>query len=259
MNRPISRFSFLTLLSLALTTGIAAFAAPPSADYKPVMKDGWEILFNGKSTDAWDLDPASGAWSIDPEGSLYVVKGGPNIFTKRRYCDYVLELDYKIVSGKKSNSGVFIRTHNKQDEVNTGMEIQILDNADYGESWDAMNSNGAIYDLVHPSLDANNPLGDWNHYKITANDSKIIVELNGKEICKADLNLWTEAGKNPDGHHNKFPYPIGALPREGFIGLQNYGGVPAWFRNIRIHPLSKRKPILTGQEPIKDVLKAPGK
>ena len=42
-----------------------------------------------------------------------------------------------------------------------------------------------------------------------------------------------------------------------FIGLQNYGGVPAWFRNIRLRPLSKRQPTLTGLEPITEVLTKP--
>jgi hypothetical protein len=254
VNRVISRLSFLVFV---LTTAIAVFAAPQAGEYWPKIKNGWEILFNGKNTDAWDVDLGAGAWAIDKDGSLYVAHAGPNIFTKKRYCDYVLELDYRIVSGKKSNSGVFIRTHNKRDEVNTGMEVQILDDADYGVGWDAMNANGALYDLVHPALDANKPLGEWNHFRITANGSLITVVLNGKEICKADLNRWTEAGKNPDGQHNKFPYPIGSLPREGFIGLQNYGGVPAWFRNIRIRPLSKRQPTLTGMEPIGDVLAKP--
>jgi hypothetical protein len=254
VNRFASRFS---ILSFVLLTAITAFAAPPAGEYKPVIKNGWEILFDGKNTDAWDVDLSAGAWAIDKDGSLYVAHSGPNIFTKKRYCDYVLELDYRIVSGKKSNSGVFIRTHNKRDEVNTGFEIQILDNVDYGAGWDAMTANGALYDLVHPSIDANKPLGEWNHYKITANGSLIKVELNGKEIVTADLNRWTEAGRNPDGQHNKFPYTIASLPREGFIGLQNYGGVPCWFRNIRIHPLTKRQPMLTGMEPISDVLAKP--
>ena len=47
------------------------------------------------------------------------------------------------------------------------------------------------YDLVIPALDANRPLGQWNHYRLTANDNLIIVELNGKEIVRADLNKWT--------------------------------------------------------------------
>jgi hypothetical protein len=256
MNKRMTRLSFCIWFVLA---SAAAIAAPPAGEYKPQIKGGWEILFDGKNTDAWDVDLDAGAWAIDSEGSLYVAKAGPSIFSRKRYCDYILELDYRIASGKKSNSGVFIRVHNKRDEVNTGMEVQILDDADYSVGWDAMNANGALYDLVHPVLDANRPLGEWNHFRITANGSLITIVSNGKEIVKADLNRWSIAGKNPDGQPNKFPYAIGALPREGFIGLQNYGGVPVWFRNIKIKPLSKRQPKLTGEEPIQDVLSTAAK
>jgi hypothetical protein len=135
------------------------------------------------------------------------------------------------------------------------MEIQILDNGDYGVPFDAGNANGALYDLVRPAVDANRPIGQWNHYRITANDNLIVVELNGKEIVRADLNRWTKVHQNPDGAHNKFPHAIGSLPRDGFIGLQNYGGTPVWFRNVRIKTLTDRKPQFTGKEPIDQVLR----
>jgi hypothetical protein len=241
---------------LLFSAALSAADAKPQAAYEPrVDKDGWEILFDGKDLNAWDF-PA-GVWVINEQGELTPAKGGRNIFTKRRYCDYVLELDFKVASKKKSNSGVFVRVHNNNDEVNTGMEIQILDDADYNVRWDAMNANGALYDLVHPSVEASRPPGEWNHYRITLNDNLVTVELNEKEIVKADLNQWATPKKNPDGSHNKFPHAIGALPREGFIGLQNYGGVPVWFRNVRLKPLSDRKPQYTGKEPIAEVLRKP--
>jgi hypothetical protein len=247
-------------LGILLLSAGGAFAAEPQggAGYQPkIDKDGWEILFDGTNLDAWNADPKAGVWAVNDQGELYPAKGGPTIFTKQRYCDYTLELDFKMTAKTKANSGVFLRVHDLRQEVNTGMEIQILDDADYGVKWDAMNANGALYGLIHPSVDANVPLGDWSHFRITANDALITVELNGKEIVKADLNQWTTVHKNPDGTGNKFPYAIGSLPREGFIGLQNYGGKALWFRNVRLKPLSDRKPQHTGKEPIADVLRKP--
>jgi len=220
-------------------------------------EDGWEILFNGKDLAAWNVDPKAGVWAIGKDGELYAAKGGPTLFTRRRYCDFVLELDFKMAAKSKSNSGVFIRVHNPRSPVHTGMEIQILDNADYRVGWNAMNANGALYGLVPPAVDANKPMGQWNHFRITANDALITVELNGKQIVKADLSKWTTPRKNPDGRGNKFPHAIGSLPREGFIGLQNYGGKALWFRNVRIRRLSPRKPKHAGTEPIADVLIKP--
>ena len=244
---------------LLLSAGVIPAAEPKSdAGYKPrVDKDGWEILFDGKDLAAWNVDPKAGVWAINAAGELLPAKGGPTIFTRRRYCDYILELDFKMADKKKSNSGVFIGVHDPNHEVYTGMEIQILDNADYNVTWNAMNANGALYGLVRPGVDANKPMGQWNHFRITARDASLTIELNGKSIVKADLSKWTTPHKNPDGGGNKFPHAIGSLPREGFIGLQNYGGKALWFRNVRIKPLSDRKPKFTGKEPIADVLKKP--
>jgi len=169
--------------------------------------------------------------------------------------DCVLELDFKMGPKAKANSGVFIRVHDRNQDVATGMEIQILDNEDYKVPFNAGNANGALYDLVRPAVDANKPIGRWNHFRITARDNLITVELNGQGIVRADLNQWTKAGQNPDGGHNKFPRSIGALPREGFICLQNYGATPVWFKNIRLKPLTDRKPRHTGKEPINEVLR----
>jgi hypothetical protein len=240
-----------------LATACAAAAETKSGGaYQPRYdKDGWEILFDGTSLNAWDLPKQAGIWAVNQQGELFVAKAGRSLFSRQRYCDFVLEADFKLGAKQKANSGVFIRVHNCDDEVNTGMEIQILDNGDYGVPFDAGNANGALYDLVRPAVDANRPIGQWNHYRITANDNLIVVELNGKEIVRADLNRWTKVHQNPDGAHNKFPHAIGSLPRDGFIGLQNYGGTPVWFRNVRIKTLTDRKPQFTGKEPIDQVLR----
>ena len=240
-------------MAFALVIGTKAADAPKAAYEPRIDKDGYEILFDGKDINAWET-PEAGVWAVNDQGELYPAKKGKSLFTKQRYCDYTLELDFKVAANHMANSGVFVRTHDNNQEVNTGMEVQILDGVDYKIPWDAGNANGALYELVHPAVDANKPPGEWNHFKITANGPNISVELNGKEIVKADLDKWTEAHKNPDGSHNKFPHAMGALPREGFVGLQNYNAVPVWFKNVRLKTLTDRKPKYTGKEPITEVL-----
>ncbi len=246
----------LAAIASAWTVALPAQAKAPLAG-----KDGWQVLFDGKkeSLEAWNYNAKSGVWAINDQGELYPAKRGPDLTTKQRYCDFVLEADFKMGPKAKANSGVFIHVHDPHQNVNTGMEVQILDNGDYKVPFNAGNANGALYDLVRPAVDANKPIGQWNHFRITVDGPLVLVELNGKQIVKANLDQWTRAGQNPDGAHNKFPYAIGALPREGFIALQNYGATPVWFRNVKLKPLSDRKPQYTGKEPIAEVLKVPAR
>jgi hypothetical protein len=155
-----------------------------------------------------------------------------DIWTKERYGNFILELDFKVPD--KGNSGVFIRTGDLKNWINTAIEVQIhatTDGTKHGQC-------GAIYDCLSPSKAAGKKPGEWNHYVITCLDNKIYVNLNGEDIIDMNLNLWTEAGKNPDppagpGTKNKFSTAYRDMPREGHLGFQ-YHGNPIWFKNLKI-------------------------
>ena len=175
----------------------------------------------------------AGAWAFDAEGVLAPTPSGHgDIWTKERYGNFTLELDFKVPD--KGNSGVFIRTGDLKNWINTAIEVQIhatTDGTKHGQC-------GAIYDCLSPSKDATKKPGEWNHYVITCLDNKIYINLNGEDIIDMDLNLWTEAGKNPDppagpGTKNKFRYAYKDMAREGHLGFQ-YHGNPIWFRNLKI-------------------------
>ena len=53
---------------------------------------------------------------------------------------------------------------------------------------------------------------------------------------EADLDRWSEVGKNPDGTTNKFNRALKDFARIGYLGLQDHGS-PVWYRNIRIKSL----------------------
>ena len=103
----------------------------------------------------------------------------------------------------------------------------------YGKKEVGREDCGAIFDCLAPSMNAVKPPGEWNHYRITCKENLITVVLNGHTIICMDLNLWTEAHKNPDGTPNKFNTAYKDMPRSGSIGLQ-YHGHPVWYRNARI-------------------------
>jgi hypothetical protein len=257
MNRILALIACGTLALAGCTGDHKAPTEACAVDNKSASgNQGWETLFDGKSLDAFTV-PANGSWVVTDQGELHVAKVGPNLYTKKRYCDFIVACDFKLAGHAKANSGVLLRVHDQADPVNTGMEIQILDNEDHGVAFDAHNACGALYDMVAPAVPAVNPIGEWNHYKITVNDNVVQVELNGKAIVDADLNKWTTPHENPNGTKNKYPHAIGNLPREGFVALQNHGGTPVWFRNVRIKALGDRQPKFTGKEPISEVLSKP--
>jgi hypothetical protein len=192
------------------------------------------ILFDGRDLSAWQ--PASN-WKI--EDSVLILHDRTDrrehndnyLWTKRKFSDFVLDLDFKIVPGV--NSGIFLRTSDVKDPVQTGIEIQVSGgdpNRPLGRS-----SIGGIYDLVAPMKYAAR-LDQWNHYTITCKGSRISVMLNGEMTSEADLNQWIEVKKNPDGTANKFTRAAKDFAREGYIGLQDHG-TPAWYRNIIIKEL----------------------
>jgi sugar phosphate isomerase/epimerase len=177
------------------------------------------------------MEPDS--WAFDADGVLSPTPSGHgDIWTKERYGNFILELDFKVP--EKGNSGVFIRGADLKNWIHTTIEIQIhatTDGAKHGQC-------GAVYDCLSPSKDATKKPGEWNHYIITCLDNKIYVNLNGEDIIDMDLNLWTEAGKNPDppagpGTKNKFRYAYKDMSREGHLGFQ-YHGNPIWFKNLKI-------------------------
>ena len=184
----------------------------------------WDLLAkdlsNCHNSDSWAL----------VEGVL-ARKGGGDLWTKQRYGDFVLDLEFKINKG--GNSGVFIRTGSIENWLHTGIEVQVHDSTD----GTARGSCGAIYDCLAPSKDMMKGPGRWNHMTITAEANKIYVVMNGEEIIDMDLDLWTEPHKNPDGTPNKFNTAYKDMPRAGHIGFQDHGD-PVWYRNIKIKPLN---------------------
>ncbi len=211
--------------------------------YTPrIGEDGYEVLFDGSNLDAWDYK--KGGWVIDEDGALYRAGKAGFIWSKRRYCDFVLDLEFKVA--KRTNSGVFIRTDSRRNWLHTGIEVQVLDSA--GKDKPGKHDCGAIYDIQPPSKNTMRPAGQWNHMIVTARDNIISVELNGEVINEINLERWTEAGRNPDGTKNKFKYAYRDLAREGYLALQDHGN-PVWYRNIRIRPLGDREPQHTGEGP----------
>jgi hypothetical protein len=191
-------------------------------------EEGWRNLV-GKDLSGWQ-DAAGNRpnanWVVE-DGVLVRKDRAGDIWTKERFGNFVLDLEFKT----EGNSGIFIRTDNPRDCVQTGIEIQVytpVKNPSKG-------SCGAVYDCLAPTKEMTRA-GEWNHVTITARDNKLTVVMNGTQIIDMDLNRWTEPHKNPDGTPNKFRTAIKDFKREGHIGFQDHGAKVA-YRNVRIKPL----------------------
>jgi hypothetical protein len=198
-------------------------------------QDGWKLLFDGATLDGWNVQN-SNTWMV--KDNALTVQGVGDIWTKKQFGDFVLECDFNIST--KCNSGIYIRTGDTEDAVQTGLEIQLLDGAIKPKY--RRNACGAIYDCLAPAQVVVKAAGEWNQTRITCCDNRITVVMNDVPIIDMDVNRWDTPGQNPDGTSNKFSRAIKDLPRSGFIGFRyqmkkQYQGHPVWLRNIRIKEL----------------------
>ncbi|OGS15514.1 MAG: hypothetical protein A2234_04495 [Elusimicrobia bacterium RIFOXYA2_FULL_58_8] len=234
------KLAAVCLLPLLLLTVAAAALADDHPRIDPAQ--GWQSLFNGKDLSGWvqrDVTawkPRPGTWAV--EDGVITRKGSGYLVSEKTYGDFILDLEFKVA--EKTNSGVFLR-HPAKPGVKPywrdgALEIQILN------SWKVdkptMHDCGSLYDMQGPAKNTMKKPGQWNRMTMTAQGSRIEVVLNGAKILAADLDRWTEAGKNPDGTPCKYAKPMKDMPRTGYIMLQDHG-TPVWFRNIFVKELTK--------------------
>lgn len=221
-----SNFRHFMILALFVCTGLATLTnCSQNKTDKDILKDGMNAF-----------QEPYGDWKME-EGQLVLpVKNGrdnrTNLWLKGDYSDFQLELDFKLDTG--TNSGVFFRTTDTADPVQSGIEVQVRD--DYGNSPIDKHFCGSVYDIKEVSQNRVKQPGKWNHLKIICQGRKINVFLNGASVVDIDLKNWDEVGKNPDGSENKFQMAYKDMPTNGEIGFQDHGGIVR-YRNIWIKKL----------------------
>lgn len=194
--------------------------------------DGFVPLFNGKDLNGWQVADTGNIaeWAAD-NGVLYTNGRGGWLMTDKEYSNFDLHLEFKL--SEASNSGVALRSPMKGDPALVGMEIQLLDDVWYKKTENKLavtQLTGAIYDVVPPSREALQPIGEWNTLRIVANGRRVTVELNGVRITDANL----------DEHKAKTAKHPGLLRDKGTIGLQSQTG-RVEFRKIKIKELLATK------------------
>lgn len=240
MKRIIS--SALILGVLAASTSAYAQSGPSLS--KKEKKEGWVLLFDGKTTEGWKgfkKAEVPTSWKIE-DGALFLDTDakkagatGGDIITVGEYENYELQIDWKISEG--GNSGIIFGV---QDDpkygatYSTGPEMQVLDDDKHADGKIHKHNSGDLYDLIAAPARYTKPVGQWNTAKIIKKDGKLTLILNGK--VTAETTMGTEEwNKLVAGSKFKTWDGFGAFAK-GHIALQDHGN-KVWYKNIKLRQL----------------------
>ena len=209
----------LTLLALSMV--LAADAGKP------------EPLFNGKDLTGWvNVNCSPGTFTVKDGEIRCTGKPTGVLRTAQPYRNFVLEMDW-MHEDAHGNSGLFVWSDPltaKGQPFTRSVEVQVMLTDDvkdkegrvlYTGQGDIFSIHGAtmVPDRPHPAGWARclpsdrftKGAGEWNHYKVTAKDGTLKLEVNGHPVS---------GGRD-------------ISPREGFICLESEG-TPVRFRNITL-------------------------
>ncbi|MGB2868283.1 MAG: DUF1080 domain-containing protein [Bacteroidota bacterium] len=212
------------------------------------QKDGWRLLFDGKTTVGWrgayrDSFPEKG-WEVrdgmlivEPAAGKQAANGG-DIVTIQEYSNFELELDFKLTEGANSGIKYFVTEQQPKSPGSAiGLEYQILDDAKHPDAKLGINGNrslGSLYDVIPASNKHVNPIGEWNHARILVKRKHVEHWLNGVKILE-----YERGGKIFLAHkaESKFKaMPDFGEAEKGHILLQDHVD-QVYYRNIKIRAL----------------------
>jgi hypothetical protein len=204
-------------------------------------KDGWTLLFDGKSTAGWrnyKNNKVSDRWKVS-NGELYLDKtvttGTGDIITDKEYKDYELSIDWKIAPC--GNSGIIfnvVEDEKYENTYNTGPEMQVLDNSCHPDAKIVKHRAGDLYDLISCSKETVKPAGEWNQVRIVSKNAKMEFWLNGTKVVQFTMHTPEWDAMVAKSKFNTMPGFGKAL--KGHIALQDHGDA-VWFRNVKIREL----------------------
>jgi len=161
-------------------------------------------LFNGRDLSGWHTVGGANEWEAAADGVLRNRKSGGNLVTDATFDDFKLHLEFRYPAG--GNSGVYLRGR---------YEVQIADVAGEPE----IDSLGAVYGYLAPSVMAAKKAGEWQAFDITLVGRHVTVALNGTTII-ADREIPGITGAALDSHEGK-PGPLLLQGDHGPIEYRN--------------------------------------
>ncbi len=242
-------FRAITKMSVAIFFTISMLACSGPSNQQNILsdqekKDGWSLLFDGKTLGGWHLfnrGNIPSAWSAD-SGSLVCnphaknVKHG-DLVTDREYENFDLVFEWKI--SHAGNSGMFINVQERPElatTFSTGPEYQLLDDknmeADYLK--DSSHKAAAIFGVIPNKSQSIPKPGEWNQSRILQQNGKLTFWLNGIQTVEVDLKSdeWKKLVAASTMSH----FPEFGIATKGHLAVQDWtNGVS--FRNMKIKEL----------------------
>jgi len=171
---------------------------------KTEQKDGWELLWDGKSLNGWlnakdGVQPSKG-WTIKDDeliANLLDNKGGGDMVTQKEFKNFILEIDFKFTPGANGGIKYFIQPNPDKAGFSTiGCEYQILDDKLHPDAKLGINGNrtlASLYDLIPANsqkfdpaqaVKRSNGVNQWERARIEVRGEKVTHFLNGIKIVE---------------------------------------------------------------------------
>ena len=199
----MKQFAFLII---ALICAASVAAQKPNTLTKQEQANGWELLWDGKTTNGWrgaklDKFPEKG-WVIE-DGVLKVLKragaesaNGGDIVTTSQYSNFILKVDFKITAGANSGIKYFVNPDlNKGEGSAIGCEFQILDDNLHPDAKLGVKGNrklGSLYDLIPAPDDKPFKFNEWNTAMVIVQGNHVEHWLNGVKLIEYNryCQMW---------------------------------------------------------------------
>lgn len=232
--------AFLVMVSLALPVNAEA---PANQLTESEQRSGWQLLFDGKSTDGWrgyKKDAISDGWKVIDGALVRSQNGAGDIVTEKKYGSFELSIEYKI--SQAGNSGLMFHVvEGAGPPWFSGPEIQIQDNVDGHDP----QKSGWLYQLYKPGranragdksiIDSTRPAGQWNQLYLRINKNDCEVCMNG--VHYFHFSIGSQEWDQRVAASKFAKYSGFGKAADGYLCLQDHGDEVA-FRNIKLRQIT---------------------